>query len=80
MTFEELVDKERTYQDKLWGQQNHRYPIWRTILGEELGEMDKAFLEYYQGHGDTEPILKELIQCAAVLKAMWESGKRNGWL
>ena len=80
MTFEELVNEERTRQDEKWGEQNHEYPVWKVILGEELGEMDKAFLEYQFNNGITTPIFKELIQCAAVIKAMYESGMRNFWL
>ena len=78
--FEKLVSDERNRQEDKWGEQNHIYPIWRIILGEELGEADKAFLEYRFGHGDTKPIGKELIHSAAVIKAMYESFVRNGWI
>ena len=79
MSFEELVDKERIYQDKLWGEQNHEPDKWLVILMEEIGEMSKAVLDMPASNVESE-VERELIQCAAVLKAMWESGKRNGWL
>jgi len=75
MEFEELVDKERAYQDKLWGQQNYQPEKWLVILMEEIGEMAQEMLGCSQ-----EAMEIELIQCAAVLKAMWESGKRNNWI
>ena len=78
MTFEELVNKERSYQDKLWGQQNHPPDKWLVILVKEVGELSKEILEY--DTTDKWSMEEELIQAAAVLKAMWESGKRNGWL
>ena len=87
MTFEELVDKERTYQDKLWGEQNHPPFTWFAILAEEIGELNSAWLhEEFNIFPNTsasehgEDIEKELIHCAAILKAMYESGKRNNWL
>ena len=74
-TFDELVILERQKQDQKWGEQNH-YPVrWITILGEEFGELCNATLE-----GNQTALEKELIQVAAVCKAMWESGKRNNWL
>jgi hypothetical protein len=65
---------ERHNQDAKWGQQNHDYPFWRVILGEELGECDRAFLEKKPAE-----LRKEMVQAAAVLVAMIECGDRNGW-
>lgn len=75
MEFEELVNQERKAQDAKWGEQNHQPPFWYVILGEEVGEIAEAILEW--GKKDLET---EIIQAAAVLKAMWESGKRDGWI
>ena len=86
MRFEDLVDEERKRQDRKWGEQNHDFPRWLEILLEEIGEMSKAHLEQYpnpnkaQASSNKFYLGYELIQCAAVLKAMWESGKRNSWL
>ncbi len=89
MKFEDLVSEERARQDKKWGEQNHFPPRWLGILIEEVGELSKEINEcnievedmnapdWYPRSGKLE---HELIQCVAVLKVMWESGKRNGWL
>jgi len=64
-------------QDHKWGDQSH-HPIlfWNAILGEECGEVAKAFLE-----DDLEELEIELIQVAAVaiqfaravrLKRVWK--------
>lgn len=81
--FTELIREERQRQERKWGEQNHDPEKWTVILMEEIGEMAKMILELGKLKG--QPLAKdlledELIQCAAVLKAMWESGKRNGWL
>lgn len=39
------VTEERQRQDKKWGQQNHRHPVWMLILAEEVGEVAKEALE-----------------------------------
>lgn len=77
--FETLVNKERARQDRIWGEQNHDKIYWVAILGEEYGELCKALIEH---HKTRTPILieTEIIHVAAVAQAMWESGKRNGWL
>ena len=83
MNFEELVQVERQKQDEKWGQQDHHTFIWITILGEEFGELQKAVLENYFNdyyRKPTKTIENELIQVVAVAKAMWEAGKRNGWI
>lgn len=66
--------RERAAQDKKWGVQNHDFPKWMVILQEELGEMSKDFLD-----GNTKNFRTEMVQCAAVLVAMIESGDRNNW-
>ena len=77
--FWDLVHNERLRQDELWGEQNHNVFIWASILGEEKGEVDKACLEAYFGNKIQQDIEKEIIEVAAVAKAMWESLQRNGF-
>jgi len=78
--FNQMVANERTYQDTKWGEQNHEPTWWLAILVEEVGELAKAILETEQGLEDTKSVEAELVQIAAVAKAMWESGKRRSWL
>jgi hypothetical protein len=78
--FEFEVRGERARQDEKWGEQKHSPFIWLAILGEEFGELQKAclewqFHEYYHRPCEIE---HELIQVAAVAKAMYESLKRQG--
>jgi len=86
MTFEKLVDRERREQDKKWGEQNHSPEKWLAILVEEVGEVSRSMLEQYPNPNKAQStsnkfyLEQELIQVAAVIKVMWESGKRNGWL
>lgn len=62
------VNLERDKQDQKWGEQNHDGFKWLAILGEEVGECNKAFLE-----GDLKNFREELIQVAAVAVAIIES-------
>lgn len=67
-----LILQERQKQDDKWGEQNHDVYKWLAILGEEVGEANKAALE------DTRTdLINELIQIGAVTIAMIESLKRN---
>ena len=73
--FEWIIFKiisERKKQDDKWGEQNHDAFKWLAILGEEVGEVNKAVLEK-----DEENIREELIQIAATAIAMYESLERN---
>lgn len=79
-SFDMLVHQERQRQDEKWGEQNHNPYIWIAILLEEIGELARAVMEYHFREGATKDINNELIQVVAVAKAMFESGKRNGWL
>ncbi len=63
---------ERARQDEKWGEQNHDIYKWLAILGEEVGEANKAALE-----NDYSELMKELIQIGAVTVAMIESLERN---
>ncbi|WP_026131348.1 MazG-like family protein [Leptospira santarosai] len=74
------VCAEREKQDLKWGEQNHEPMEWCPILGEEVGEVNKAALEAYFGYkekGNYSEYRKELIQVAAVAIAMIESLGRN---
>ena len=68
------IKKERAAQDKKWGVQNHHPIEWCAILGEEVGEVQKAALESHFNYKITNPenYRKELIQVAAVAVAMVE--------
>ncbi|EKO89057.1 hypothetical protein LEP1GSC020_3157 [Leptospira interrogans serovar Grippotyphosa str. 2006006986] len=75
------ISEEREKQDLKFGPQNHRPAEWCMILGEEVGEVQKAALEsYFRYEGrsnDYSDYRKELIQVAAVAIAMIESYDRN---
>lgn len=70
--FYELVQEERDRQDIKWGIQRHDFRIWSTILTEECGEVAKASLEYGFENQGLKNMEEELIQTAAVCKAIWE--------
>jgi hypothetical protein len=77
-----LVHAERVRQDGLWGEQNHDPSTWNEILGEEVGEVDKAILGIKFPRGQTGDELldayrTELIHVAAVAVAAVESLERN---
>lgn len=69
----EIID-ERHRQDRKWGQQNHHMYKWLSILGEEVGEVNKAVLE----NTDVNNVRSELVQVAAVAMAAIESFDRYG--
>ncbi|RPG60768.1 MAG: hypothetical protein CBD51_000290 [Flavobacteriales bacterium TMED191] len=68
----EFFLNERSKQDSKWGEQNHDVFKWLAILGEEVGEINKAALE-----NKYDEIINELIQTGAVVIAMIESLERN---
>lgn len=71
---------ERLRQDAKWGIQRHEYPVWLTILVEEVGEVAQA-IQSNQGWGkqtDADNLYNELIQVAAVATAIAEQVKENG--
>ncbi|EKR82982.1 MazG-like family protein [Leptospira interrogans] len=74
------IFREREKQDQEWEEQNHIPIEWCAILGEEVGEVNKAALEThfkYDGKNDLSDYRKELIQVAAVALAMIECLDRN---
>lgn len=79
------VISERARQDAKWGEQNHDFTVWATVLGEEFGETCHAMLHYRSAagqaenvEGDTDPaawlakVRNEAVQTAAVAVAIVE--------
>jgi NTP pyrophosphatase (non-canonical NTP hydrolase) len=77
----EEVLGERELQDAKWGEQNHDPFTWLAILGEEVGEANKAALEAWTSGGRAPERLAEyraeLVQVAAVAVAMIQSLDRG---
>ena len=75
------VMRERELQTRKWGIEGHGAGKWRCILGEEVGEVDRALEERSYGKPggvDWETQLEyELIQVAAVAVAWIESIRRG---
>lgn len=77
----EEVSTERMKQEEKWGHTNHCPADWLMILGEEVGEANKAGLEA-KFHDLTKKrnlrkLRKELVQVAAVSVAFVQSLDRN---
>lgn len=71
----EMVDLERKRQIAKWGErQEHSTELWMTILGEEFGELCKAYLDnrYGKEGASHHEIIMEAVQCMAVLSAFLE--------
>ncbi len=78
----EEVRQERLRQDAKWGVQNHDPATWLMILGEEVGEVNQAALEYHfhqfdkaapeRGPRTLDDYRRELVQVAAVAVSMIE--------
>lgn len=71
------VKLERRLQDQKWGEQNHHPVWWMAILGEEVGESQKAVLESCFGEKPWMEYRAELIQVAAVAIAAVQCLDRN---
>ena len=71
------VAHERKKQDEKWGQQNHSPADFLMILGEEVGEANKAALEHRFANKPLDEYRKELVQVAAVAVAMIEAYDRT---
>lgn len=69
------IAAERARQDEQWGEQNHDDFVWGAILGEEIGEINRAMLE--DRFGDGGNLREELVQAAAVIAAWIECIDRN---
>lgn len=68
------ISRERDRQLHSWGEQHHEYPVWLTILVEEVGEVAQAMQKGSQAYkqSDADDLYKELIQVAAVATAIAE--------
>jgi hypothetical protein len=73
--------RERGRQDSRWGQQDHKFGEWLSILMEEIGEACREHQAIrFCERADRRPHLRtELVQAAAVAAAIVECGDRNGW-
>lgn len=77
------VFMERCRQEAKWGEQDHEPEEWLMILGEEVGEVNRAALEryfHYQNKSEAEHKANyraELVQVAAVAVAMIENFDRS---
>lgn len=71
------VHEERKRQQAKWGEQNHAPADYLTILGEEVGEANKAALEAKFAGKEWGHYRTELIQVAAVAVAMVECFDRQ---
>lgn len=68
------IVNERMRQDNKWGANRiHSFPLWLTVLQEEIGEASMACLER-----DDVGLRQELVQVAAVAQAMLESFDNGG--
>lgn len=71
------VYEERKKQVNKWGLQNHSPADYLMILGEEVGEVNRAALEAHFHGANLKPYRNELIQVAAVAIAMIECFDRK---
>jgi NTP pyrophosphatase (non-canonical NTP hydrolase) len=81
------IEDERIRQTDKWGEQNHDPFKWCVIIGEELGEVNRAVCDAYhwtipeKGFVPTalQNYREELIQVAAVAVQMIECLDRGKW-
>ena len=68
------ISAERDRQDEKFGEQRHHPLQWFSIIGEEYGEMCKAYNEYTfdEQFAHIEEMQREAIQVAASCVAMLE--------
>jgi NTP pyrophosphatase (non-canonical NTP hydrolase) len=68
------IAAERGRQHQKWGTQRHDFPVWITVLSEEVGEVSQAILQYRQVASDRrlKAMREEAVQVAAVAVAMIE--------
>ncbi len=71
------IDAERRKQNQKWGDQRHDVYKFLAILGEEVGEANKAVLHTEFGGPEAEGLREELIQVAAVAVKMIENIDRG---
>lgn len=64
------VFKEMDRQSSLWGQQNHEPIVWCGILGEEVGQVNKAAIESHFMDKDLLEYRNDCVRVAAVAMSM----------
>jgi NTP pyrophosphatase (non-canonical NTP hydrolase) len=74
--FKEIAH-ERARQDAKFGEQNHTAERWLTILGEEVGEVNRAVIDHWHGGKNLDAYSAELVQVAAVAIAMLQAHERS---
>lgn len=74
-----LIEKELERQIKKFGEQNHHPLEWSVILGEEVGEVNRAIVESHFNNVPWDNYLEELVQVAAVSVAMIKCYHKNHW-
>lgn len=70
---------QRDYQDNRFGIRTMDPTLWLPILGEEVGEVNKAVVEIVFEQADKQNLRDELIQVAAVAIAMIEDLDRQNF-
>lgn len=69
---------ERARQDRRWGVQDLDPATWLMVIGEEVGEVNRAVIEHLLGHApDLRAYREELVQVAAVTVHALESFDRQ---
>jgi NTP pyrophosphatase (non-canonical NTP hydrolase) len=71
------IAQERTRLDAKFGEQNHTVERWLTILGEEVGEVNRAAIDHWHGGKSLDAYRAELVQVAAVAIAMLQAHERS---
>lgn len=71
------VSGERDVQDVKWGDQKHDIYRFLAILGEEVGEVNKAALHTEYGGAEAGKVREELVQVAAVAVKIIENMDRG---
>lgn len=74
------VREERSRQHVKWGTQRHDFPVWLTVLSEEVGELSREILvlreldpdAHYARRMYLQNARKEAVQVAAVAIALIE--------
>lgn len=69
--------QERERQDIKWGEQNHDFTVWNTVLMEEVGEFSKEILDFRSGKTNLKELREELVQVGAVALSILEYLDRN---
>lgn len=68
----DMIASEDEAQREKWGVQYHYLAKWCLILGEEVGELNKAILEYFVGNDTLTQVVREAVQVATLaLKIAW---------